>query len=295
MHIKKMKSDYILTYTFVAVLVIIAAVCVIPFVLVLSSSLTDETTLLKYGYQLWPQKFSLEAYKVMFHTNKVFDAYAVTITETVVGTALSVICTSLMSYALSVKTLRYRNQIAFFVFFTMLFNGGLVPYYLLLSKYLHMNNSIWVLILPFMVNAWNMFLMRNFFSEIPDSFAEAAKIDGANDIYILFRIILPVSLPAIATIGLFYALDYWNQWFNALLFITNRRLYPLQYLMMDIMSSINQIAENAAHGISSGNYTPPAYSARMATAMMATGPILFVYPFVQKYFVKGLVVGGVKG
>lgn len=295
MQIYKTKQDYILNFIFTILIVLMIIFCIVPFLLVVSSSLTDETTLLKYGYQIWPKKFSLDAYIVMFHTDKVFNAYKVTIFVTVVGTALSVICTALMSYALSVKSLRYRNQISFFVFFTMLFSGGLVPYYLLISKYLHMSNTVWTLIIPFMVNAWNMFLMRNFFSQIPEAFSEAAKIDGANDIYILFKIILPISLPAIATIGLFYALDYWNQWFNALLFITNRNMYPLQYLMMDIVSSINQITANASHGISQGNYTPPAYSAQMATAVIATGPILFVYPFVQKYFVRGLVVGGIKG
>ena len=267
----------------------------IPFLLVVSSSLTDELTLLQKGYHLLPEKVSFYAYELIFRASVIFNAYGVTIFITVVGTFLSLLFTSMLSYAISVKSLKYRNKIAFYVYFTMLFNGGLVPMYILISKYLNMKDSIWVLIIPALIQPWNMFLLRNFFNTIPDSLAESAKIDGANDMYILFKIILPVSLPALATIGLFYALGYWNEWFKAMLFIQNRKLYPLQYLIMEMLRNINFTNEVANQAGFPQNILVPAYSSRMATAVVTIGPLIFLYPFLQKYFIKGLMVGSIKG
>jgi multiple sugar transport system permease protein/putative aldouronate transport system permease protein len=203
-----------------------------------------------------------------------------------------------MSYALSVPTFTHRNIIAFFVYFTMLFSGGLVPSYLLIAKYLKLSNTIWVYILPALINPYNMFLLRNFFKQIPESLSESAKIDGANDVFILYKIILPISKPALATIGLFYAFGFWNEWFTCTLYISNSRseLYSLQYLVMRIfrMADFFKSQMNDLPGVRS-DYLLPSNTIKMATAVVTIGPIIFVYPFVQKYFVKGLVVGAIKG
>lgn len=266
--------------------------CVVPFLLVLSSSFTSEAVLLREGYRIFPAEFSLDAYRVLLEGDAIYRAYGVTVFITVVGTILSLLVTSGVAYTLSVRTVKYRNHLLFFIFFTMLFNGGLVPTYILISKYLNLSNSIWVMIVPALVNQWLMFLLRNFFMSIPESLAESAKIDGANDVYILFRIILPLSLPALATIGLFYALDYWNEWFRAILFIDNKNLYPLQSIIINIISSMNFAQLMAAQGYSQ---SIPAYGLRMATVILTIGPIVLLYPFLQKYFIQGLTIGAVKG
>lgn len=284
-------SDKLLLAVFYLVVGVFAVICIIPFLLVIGSSLSDETELLRSGYRLLPQKFSFDAYRTLFKSDTIFKAYSVTLFVTFVGTALSLLVTSAVSYALSVKTLKYRNPILFFIWFTMLFSGGLVPWYILITKYLHLGNSIWVMIIPGLVNPWFMFLLRNFFKTIPESLAESAKIDGANDIYILFRVILPLSLPAMATIGLFYALEFWNEWFRAILFIDDPSKYPLQSLIIRIMSSIS-IANNM---FINSYVSVPAYTIRMATVIVTIGPIVLLYPFIQKYFVQGLMVGAVKG
>jgi multiple sugar transport system permease protein/putative aldouronate transport system permease protein len=271
-----------------------AVFCLLPFLLVISSSITDEITLTQYGYNLIPKKISFFAYELLFKTNRIPNSYKVTIFITVVGTLASMLFTSALAYAISVKSVKYRNKVALFVYFTMLFNGGLVASYILTTRYLHLNNTIWVYILPALVNPWNMFLLRNFFNTIPESLAESAKIDGANDVYILFKIILPLAKPALASISLFYALGYWNEWFKALLYVTDQKLFSLQYIVMQMMRDMaymNQMADTLP-GIT---YTAPTFTARMATAIVTIGPIIFVYPFVQKYFVKGMMVGSVKG
>ena len=219
----------------------------------------------------------------------------VSISVTAVGTFLSMLITICMSYAISVDSLKYRNKIAFYAYFTMLFSGGLVPMYLLISKYLGLRDSVWVLILPLLLNPWNMFLLRNFFKTVPKELAESAKIDGYGDIRILFRIILPVSLPAIATIALFYSLGYWNEWFRAMLFIKSPDKFPLQYLIMKIIRNIQFAKELSVMAGVEIQTIPPNYSTQLATTILTIGPIIFVYPFVQKYFIKGLVVGSVKG
>ncbi|OAS17947.1 carbohydrate ABC transporter permease [Paenibacillus oryzisoli] len=286
------KGIDIVSYLFMT---IFSLFCILPFILILSSSISDEKAVQMTGFVLIPKEISLFAYKVIFQDNAIFHAYKTTIIFTVVGTVLCLILTSAMAYALSVKTFTHRNKIAFFVYFTMLFNGGLIPTYLLITKYLNLTDNILVYILPVLVNPFNMFLLRNFFKQIPDSLAESAKMDGANDIYILFKIILPLSKPALATIGLFYGLGFWNEWFTATLFINDKELFSLQYLIMKVLREVdfaNQV--NELPGVSL-NYVVPTNTAKMATAVVTVGPIIFIYPFLQKYFVKGLVVGAVKG
>jgi multiple sugar transport system permease protein/putative aldouronate transport system permease protein len=286
-------GDKALNGVFYLILLVFSLACLFPFLLVITSSFTEEHTLLVNGYSLFPVKWSTAAYQLIFATGTIFDAYKVTIFVTVVGTALSMLLTSATAYSISIKTFRCRNRIAIFMYFTMLFGGGLVPSYLLISKYLNMRDMIWVLIIPVLVSPWNTLLMRNFFNDIPDSLAESAKLDGAGDLCILFKIILPISKPAIATIGLFYALGYWNEWFNAMLYIDNSKLFPLQYLIMTILRNANfASAEGAKAGIA---LNIPTYTVRMATIVVTIGPIIFLYPFVQKYFVKGLTIGSIKG
>ncbi|QYR19475.1 carbohydrate ABC transporter permease [Paenibacillus sp. sptzw28] len=292
--IKESSGDRLLKALFYLLLTLFSLYCLLPFVTVISSSFSTETSILKYGYSIFPKEFTLDAYKLIFRDDTIYRAYGVTAFVTVVGTALAMIVTCAIAYPLSVKTLKYKNGVNFYVYFTMLFHGGLVANYLLISKYLGMKDSIWVLIIPALVSPWNMFLMRNFFKSIDDSIAESAKIDGANDLYILFRIILPISLPAIATVGLFYALAFWNKWFEAMLYISDEKLFPLQYLIMRIMNNA-EFANELSSKINLPNYVVPTYTTRLATTVVTIGPIIFLYPFLQKYFVKGLMVGAVKG
>lgn len=292
---KILDKDNLLTISFYIFITICSVICILPFWLVIASSITHDVALLQNGYNLIPAKISFDAYKLILKTNTVFGAYKVTIFVTVIGTLLSLLLTSAMAYGISSKKVKYRNHIAFLVYFTMLFHGGLVSSYILTAKYLHLKDNIWVLIIPALINPWNMFLLRNFFKSIPESLSESAKIDGANDLYILYKIILPLSLPAIATIGLFYALAYWNEWFRALLYINDKKLFPLQYIIMKIIRNTDLIQQGAAEAGIMGLDAVPTYSTRMATAVVTIGPIIFLYPFIQKYFVKGLTVGSVKG
>lgn len=295
--IKMTPADRVLNGFFYLFITAFAVICLIPFVLVVSSSLTQEQALTTYGYALWPKEFSLDAYRLVMVSSDIPTAYLVTIFITLGGTLLSMLFTCAVSYALSVKNFKSRSILALFIYFTMLFNGGLVASYLLITKTLALQNTIWVLIFPSICNAWNILLMRNFFNGIPDSLAESAKIDGANDIIILFKIILPISLPGIATIGLFYALAYWNEWYKCLLYIdsSHSQYYTLQYLIQRILRQVNYAANQPAEAVGLNAITLPTYAYRMATIVVSTGPIILLYPFLQKYFVQGLTVGSVKG
>ncbi|SFF08900.1 multiple sugar transport system permease protein [Paenibacillus algorifonticola] len=292
--IKESAGDRLLLSLMYVGITVFALVCLIPFMTVISGSLSTEGSIIRNGFTLLPKEFSLEAYKLLLKDSTIYKSYGVTIFVTVVGTVLAMIVTCALAYPLSVKSLKYRNSINFYVFFTMLFHGGLVATYLLISKYLGLKDTIWVLIIPALINPWNMFLMRNFFNSIDESIGESAKIDGANDVYIMFRIMIPISLPAIATISLFYALAFWNKWFEAMLYISNEDLFPLQYLIKRILDNA-AFANNLASGVTAPGYIVPTLTSRLATTVVTIGPIIFLYPFLQKYFVKGLLVGSVKG
>jgi len=285
-----------LVYNFIAYLSVIlfSIFCLLPFWLMVAGAFTNENSIIQNGYQLFPKKFSLTAFSTIFAGDRVFIAYKITIIVTILGTFMAMLITAMMAYGLSLKTIKYRNQISFYVVFTMLFSGGLVPWYILITQYLKMQDTIWVLFVPYLVNPWFMLLLRKFFSNIPDSLIESAKIDGAKDFYIFVKIALPLSLPALATIGLFYGLAFWNDWWLGLLFINDRHLQPLQLLLRALVSNLSSeiqaLNPNAKQGV-----IPPAYSVRMATSIITIGPIILLYPFVQKYFVKGLTVGAVKG
>ena len=285
--------DKALLFVFFIISLLFMVACLFPFILMLVSSFTDEATLIREGYKLWPSKWSLDAYKSVISGQSVLQAYKVSITVTVAGTLASLLFTSLCAYAISGKQLRYRNIIAFAFYFSMLFSGGLVPTYILISKYLSLRDNLFVYI-SLLINPWNLFLMRNFFNGLPDSFRESAYIDGANDWTLMFRIIMPLSTPVMASIALFYALGYWNSWMESLLYMDDESLYTLQYLIMKIMRNLNS-ARIIAQQTTFTAPAPPAETIRYATALLTIGPIILLYPFLQRYFVRGLHVGAVKG
>ncbi|HHW00800.1 MAG TPA: carbohydrate ABC transporter permease [Clostridiaceae bacterium] len=288
------KSNLVYNIVAYSSIILFSVFCLLPFWLMVAGAFTDESAIIQNGYQLIPKKFSLDAFDTIFAGNRVLNAYKVTVLVTIMGTTLAMILTSMMAYGLSLKTIKYRNQISFYVVFTMLFSGGLVPWYILITQYLKLQDTIWVLFVPYLINPWYMFLLRKFFTTIPESLIESAKIDGANDFYIFVKIALPLSLPALATIGLFYSLFFWNDWWLGLLFVNDRRLQPLQLLLRALVSNLSSEVQ-ALNPNSKQGIIPPAYSVRMATSIITIGPIVLFYPFVQKYFVKGLTVGAVKG
>ncbi|MGO4108927.1 carbohydrate ABC transporter permease [Paenibacillus sp. YAF4_2] len=274
---------------------ILTVLCLLPFVLIVSGSFTPEIEIVKAGFKLIPETFSLDAYKAAFSNPKqIFDGYRVTIMITVIGTVVGLFLTSMGGFVLSRKDFKYRDQLSFFIYFTTLFSGGLIPWYILITKHLDLKDTYLALILPSLLSAWNIILMKNFMKSIPDSIVESAKIDGAGEFTIFLKLILPLSGPGLATIGLFMSLGYWNDWFLANLFITSESHYPLQFLLYKILASAAVLKTNVAGNLSP-DFQPPAETLKMAAAVIATGPIVFLYPFVQRFFVKGLTIGAVKG
>lgn len=277
---------------------IFAFMCVFPFLFVMIISFTDEKSLAKNGYQIFPEKWSLEAYKYVFETgDTLLRSYGVTIFVTVVGTIISLCVIALYAYAVSRKSFRYRNFFSFFAFFTMLFNGGLVPTYIVATQLLGLKDSIWALIWPLAVNAFYIMILRTFYStSVPDAVVESGKIDGASEFKIFYKLVLPLSLPGLATIGLFSTLGYWNDWFNALLYIDNPNLVPLQSMLMRIETSMQFILQNSQNASLSMDalQSLPQDTSRMAMVVLATGPIILAYPFFQRYFIQGLTIGAVK-
>lgn len=271
---------------------------IIPFILVISISFTDDNAILEHGYQFIPSVFSLKAYDYIFEAPMLLiRAYGVTIFTTVVGTVLSLLITAMLGYVVSRRDFRYRNPATFFIFFTMLFNGGLVPSYILITQYLKMGNTIWALIIPSLVSPFYIMVMKGFLSKMPFEIIESAKVDGARELRIFFQIVLPLSTPALATLGLFISFGFWNSWFNALLYIDNEKLIPIQLLLVRMLQNLEYLTSNSdfvnQFGIDTSNL--PTLSARMAMAILAGMPMIFIFPFFQKYFVKGLTVGSLKG
>lgn len=277
-------------------LIMLSILCIIPFVLVVSSSLTEETKIVTDGYQFIPTAFSVEAYTILFkYPKQMVNAYVVTIGVTIAGTLLGLFLTSMTAYALSRKDFKWRNKFSFFFFFTTLFNGGLVPWYLLMVNYLHMKDTLLALIVPMMLNVFYIIVMKSFMGGIPEAIVESAKIDGAGDFKIYASLILPLSKPALATIGLFLALAYWNDWYNALLFVSHENLMPLQYYLYKMLGNMDGMRKAMMGAGAVVTTSIPTESLKMAMTVVATGPILLAYPFVQKYFVQGLTIGAVKG
>ena len=285
-----------------AIMIIVTLIIVLPFVLVLTSSLTDENVLIRNGYSFFPEEFSLYAYQYIIRQGeKILRAYLITILVTVIGTAGNIALSALLAYPLSVKTLPHRNAITFFVFFTMLFNGGLVPTYLMYVNFFHIKNTIWALIIPNLLLSANTVLMiRSYFmTSIPDALFEAAKIDGAGHFKIFCKIVLPLGKPILITMGLFSGLTYWNDWTNGLYYLSGndgQKLYGIQNLLNQMITDIQYLASGKITGnIGAEVAKLPTTSIRMAIAFIAMLPLFIIYPFLQKYFDKGVMIGSVKG
>lgn len=275
---------------------ILSFLAVMPFILLLVASFTDDKTAVTNGYTYFPQKWSLDAYKYIWNeASTIFRAYGITIFVTVVGTLLSLLITAMLAYMLSKEDLPGQRIFSFLLVFTMLFSGGLVPTYIVYSSYFHIKDTIAALIVPGMLmNAFNVILVRNFFTNgIPKELKESARLDGAGEMRVLFQIVLPLSTPIMATIGLMTALGYWNNWQNGLYYLTDTKLYTIQNILNDINTSVQFLATNSVQGVRFGDI--PSTTVRMAIAVIGVLPMIIAYPFFQKYFVKGLTLGGVKG
>lgn len=282
-----------------AILIFCSAAAIIPILLVVAISFSSEDSINKYGYSLIPHEFSTYAFKYIFNDPHVLlRAYSNTIFVTIIGTIACLIITSALAYPISRRSLPYRKFFTMFVVFTILFNGGLVPWYIVMKNYLHLSDNIWALIIPgLMLNGFNVLIMRTFFvNTIPGELLEAANIDGAGELRIFVQIVIPLSKPVYATIGLFATLGYWNDWFNSMIFQINHDNYSMQYVLQSILLNIQYLAQNSRSTNASTSLAAlPAETSRMAMALVAVGPIIFAYPFFQKYFVKGLTIGAVKG
>lgn len=297
---RKLNSEKIFRSFAFVVLLILAIVCILPIILIIVASFTDETTLLANGYRFFPQKYGLEAYvNLLKQSVMMLRAYKISILVTVIGTLASLVLSTTFAYPLSRKDFKYRNIFSFLVFFTMLFSGGIVPSYMMWTKFFHIKDTIWALIIPsYLMNAFNILLIRNYYSNnIPDALVEAARIDGASEFLTFRRVIVPLSVPVIATVGLFTGLAYWNDWINGLYYINDPGLYSIQNLLIRLMNNIQYLNSGAAAGIVSGGTTGalPSTSVRMAIAVVGVIPVVAAYPFLQKYLIRGTVIGAVKG
>ena len=283
-------------------LIFLCALCVIPFLLIVSSSLTEEHTLVMNGYSFWPEKWSTYAYTYILSGggSKIMHGYVVSIIVTVVGTAASIAMTLLFAYPLSRRDLPGRNIIAFFVFFTMLFRGGLVPSYMMWTQMFHIKNTYAALIVPFLLmNAFYIIMMRTYFTTtIPNELLEAARIDGGTEMTILWKVVTPLSKPMVATLGFMTALGYWNDWMNGLYFVTDTTYYSIQNILNRMLLDIQFLSSAAAAEMGNAGdlaASIPSTGVRMSVAVIGLIPILIAYPFFQKYLVKGIMIGGVKG
>jgi len=279
------------------VVILGSLLCLLPFLLIVSASLTSNAEIINEGYKLIPSHFTIDAYKIVFmFPEELLRAYGVTTFVTVVGTGLGLLMMTMAGYVLQRKDFKYRNFFSFVIYFTTLFGGGLVPYYMLITNYLQFSNTMNALIWPSLMTPFLIILMRSFInSAVPDEVIESAKIDGANDFLIYFRVVMPLAVPGLATVGLFLALHYWNDWFNSALFINDATKYQLQFYLYNIINTsnfMNNIGAGAGVVLSG---PVPSESMKMAMAVVVTGPILLLYPFIQRYFVKGLTIGAVKG
>ncbi len=272
-----------------------ALACIFPFIIILSSSFTSESYIRNHGVQLIPHEFTLRAYEMVTKSGLIWKAYALTIVMTLVGTFVGLSIISMTGYALQRKDFPFRNVISFYIYFTSLFSAGLAPYYLLMTQTYHLKDSYFAVLLPLMMSPWLIILMKNFVKQIPHEITESGKIDGAGDMTIFIRLVLPMLKPALATIGLFLALGYWNEWYQSSLFLSSKvTVKPLQYMLYEIVNKTQALKNSVA-----GQYVSltdiPTESVKMANAILATGPIVLLYPFVQKYFIGGITVGAVKG
>ncbi len=271
-------------------------ICVLPFIIIVSGSFTDNTTILREGYSLLPRNITLSAYRTIFKAPQdIFQAYKMTFIYTILGTGIGLMVITMTSYVISRNEFKYRNQVSFLIYFTSIFGGGMLPWYLMYANVLGMKGKMFPIWFPALMSPFLVILMRTFIKgSVPDAITESAKIDGAGHMTIFSRIVLPVLGPGLATVGLFLALGYWNDWYRASMFSVNSKTWTLQFYLYDLLNAstaIKQMSQNSS--ISTKDL--PTESVKMAMAVVATGPVLLFYPFVQKYFVSGITVGAVKG
>ena len=281
------------------VLMLLALTCILPLLLLVTSSFATETSLMENGYSFWPSQWGLDAYQYLWHSRgQILTAYKMTVLSTLCGTVLNVSITALLAYPLSRPNLVGRNVFSFLVFFTLLFNGGMIPSYMMWTQTFHIKDTFWALILPnLLMNGFGVIVMRTYFvANIPNEIIEAARIDGAGELRTLLEIVLPLSKPILATIALMSGLAYWNDWMNGLYYLVKRTdLYTIQNLLNRLIASVDFISNNAANSALTAGITIPSVGIRMAIAVIALLPVMLIYPFLQKGFVKGIVIGGVKG
>lgn len=293
------RSNLVVQCVLNAICILLCALIVFPFWMLISVSLSSEKDIVYYGYQILPKHFDLTAYQYVFqNASGLLRAYGVTATFSFATMALATLAMASLAFLLSKKSLKGKKGVAFYLYFTMLFGGGLVPTYLVNTQMYHLDNTIWIYILPALVNPWYVFMIRTFFQGLPYELTEAAKIDGASEYRIFFGIILPLSKPVLATVALFVLLGKWNDWFTAMLYISRESLISLQFMLQRIMTNIEVLKALNNQGTTlSGtvNAAIPAETVRMAMAVVVAGPMLCVFPFFQQYFVKGMTVGSVKG
>jgi len=294
--VRRTTSDYFVELIAVLAIATFTLLCVLPFLLIVSTSFSSEEIVRIKGFSLLPQSLSFEAYKMIFQNGKVIiGSYIVTILLTAAGTLLGLSIISMTGYALNRQDFPFRNGISFFIYFASLFSAGLAPYYLLMVKLYHLKDNYLAVLLPLLMSPWLIILMKNYVKTVPYELTEAGKIDGAGDFTIFIRLVLPMLKPALATIGLFLALGYWNEWYQSSLFLSARVVYkPLQYMLYQIVNQA-QYLKNSIAGAYVDFSDFPQETLKMATAVVATGPIVLMYPFVQKYFISGITVGAVKG
>lgn len=277
-------------------LIVLCIACILPLWSIISISLSTESDILENGYKLIPEHLSLQGYEFVFKNPKsILNGYKVTTFVTVVGSVLGLLVSAMIAYPLSRPDFAYRKGVSFYLTFTMLFNGGMIPTYLVMTELLHLRDSVWALILPYLANVWHIFLLRTFFSTIPFSLVEAAKIDGASEFRIFWSIIIPLAKTGLVTVLLFYVLIYWNDWYLSLLYIVSEDKLSLQYLLSRMMNNLDFISKNMGvmpAGVSVKDL--PKEATRMAMCIIAAGPMLFAFPFFQRYFVKGITLGSVK-
>lgn len=275
------------------VVVFVTVCCFLPFILMLSGSFSENSEIMSRGYSLLPRGFSTYAYKTIFENpTEILGSYGVTIARTVIGTFIGTVCVSMAGFVLSRPDFKYRNIVAFFMYFTTIFNGGTVPWYIVTTRVLGLYNNFWALILPMCISAFNIFLFKNFLSNVPHDMVESARIDGAGDFRIYAQIMMPLAKPALATVALFIALTYWNDWFQASLLVSGKTsLHPIQYVLFKMMSNASAVTDTSVIR----DEAVPSETMKLAMGILTAGPVLMFYPFAQKYFVGGLTIGSVKG
>ncbi|MBA9085787.1 putative aldouronate transport system permease protein [Fontibacillus solani] len=291
---KQTLSDRLFTVAAYVILTIFTIFCTFPFLLMIIGSFTKESELIVNGYSLFPKQFSVAAYQALLQSDALYQGYGVTVLVTVAGTLTALCISAMLAYSLANKRNVLQTPFLLFCYLPMLFSGGIIPFYIVVSQWLNLQNSIWVLILPLLCQPFLVFLLVSFFRTVPEELEEAARIDGANEMRVFFQIILPISKPILASVGLFYALYYWNDWFMGLMFVDNEKLFPLQLILRRMVSNM-EAAKNLIPAAAAISTEAPTYGVRMATTVLTIGPIILLYPMLQKYFVKGLTVGAVKG